>query len=134
MVQEGYRTGFGGREGGREGGVVGGGQRGTGDGDQYAARERSNASPSPIFHRILLRVLPLSDAGCNTQNPPHPAPSLPPPQSYHHITSPSRMKQLTPIAILHKAARNQYSFTEYFVNAELKLQSPTVKYSSMDRG
>lgn len=37
------------------------------------------------------------------------------------------------MAILHRAARSQYSFTEYFVNAELKLQSPTVRYSSIER-
>lgn len=37
------------------------------------------------------------------------------------------------MAILHMAARNQYSLTEYFVSAELRLQSATVVYSSIER-
>lgn len=39
---------------------------------------------------------------------------------------------LTPIAIEQRAARSQYSLTEYFVRGLVKLQSATVWYSSMD--
>lgn len=39
---------------------------------------------------------------------------------------------LTPMAIEQRAARSQYSLTEYFVRGLVKLQSATVWYSSMD--
>lgn len=41
-------------------------------------------------------------------------------------------RSLTPIAIEQRAARSQYSLTEYFVRALVKLQSATVWYNSMD--
>jgi hypothetical protein len=41
--------------------------------------------------------------------------------------------QLTPMAMEQSAARSQYSFTEYFVSAEVSDQSATVWYSSMER-